>query len=189
MKSLIISFLIGFIAMIFSACDSNWDGEITVTGGTKLPNWIRWITLNDYYNDPGIYGIEVKTKDIAKYIIRVKTYDSLVDILKVQCNCVKPCNHENIKIDENEIEKLLEKFDPKFFETKNLIVTNLTGDVLTVNFRVDSINKNGVIKIIQTQKVSFELVRVDLGVPVTIAIEIDNSFITPPIMSVSVKLK
>jgi len=193
MKNLIISFFIVFFAIIFSACDLNWDGEITVTGGTKLPNWLRWVTWNDYYNDPGINGIDVievspKTPGYARYIIRIKTYDSLVDILKVQCNCAKPCNHENIEIDENEVENLLEKFDSKFFEAKNLIVTELIMGVATMNIRINNINKNGVINITETVKSGF-LPREDIGVPVTFAIEIDSSFVTPSSMSVSVKLK
>ena len=193
-KNLIFSLIIlGFIAMIFSACDLNWDGEVTVTGGTKLPNWIRWVTWNDYYNDPRINGIDVieispKTPRCAEYIFRIKTYDSLVDILKVQCNCAKPCNHENIEIDENEVEKLLEKFDSKYFETKNLIVTELTGSVLTMNYQVNKIDKNGVINITETKRITFLPVE-DLAISVTFAIEIDSSFVTPSSMSVSVKLK
>ena len=172
------------------ACDSDWDGEITVTGGTKFPFWIKWIYFPNPTDIDGIDIIEVLTKGTEKYIFRIKTYNSLVDILTVQCNCAKPCNHDRVKaeIDENEVKKLLEKFNHEFFETKNLIVTQLTGGALTRNFHVNNITKNGVINITETEK------RTIWGIPsigylVTIAIEIDSSFITPPGMGVSVKTK
>ena len=190
--------LLVFIAMIFSACDLDWDGEITVTGGTKLPNWLSWITWNDYRNNPGIERIKVMsgknngvTVSAPPYMVRVTTYNSFIDILTVQCSCVELCNHDHFKnsIDENEIEKLLEKFNQEFFETKNLIVTELTAGVSTMNIRVNNITKNGVINITKTQKKSFSFAEIDLGIPVTLAIEIDSSFITPPSMSVVEKTK
>ena len=186
MKNLIISFLIGFFAMTFSACDSNWDGEVTITGGIKLPNWISWIGFPPSID--GIEIVEVKPPNSADLIVRIKTYNSLVDALSVQCNCAKPCRHDYINPDEKEIEKLLDKFNPKFFETKNLIVIGIAGSPITMNFRINNINIDGVINTTETRKLTFFPIE-DVRVPVTIAIEIDNSFITPPIMSVSVKLK
>ena len=189
-KLVIFLIILGFNAMVFSACNSDWDGEITITGGTKLPNYIHCVTWYDYQNNPGIDGIDIigvnpKTPKEADYIIRIKTYNSLADILTGQCNCAKPCIL--INPDENEVNKLLEKFDHNFFETKNLIVTKLTGGVLTMNFQVSNISKNGVINITETQRIGF-LPVIDMGVYATLAIEIDSSFITPPIMTVSVKL-
>jgi len=181
--------IFGFITMILSGCDSDWDGEITVTGGTKLPNEIRWIFYQDSHGIDGIETIEVNPKPsiYAENIIRIKTYDSLVDILTVQCNCDKPCNHDSIDIDENEVDKLLKKFDPKFFETKNIIVTELTVGVRTMNVQVNNISKNGIINITETQKFSFSFIEVSAGVTVFFAIEIDSSFITPPSMCVKIK--
>jgi len=175
--------ILGSIVMIFSACDLNWDGEITVTGGTKLPNWITWIGYPPPYLD-GIEIIEVNPPDSDDSIVRIRTYNSLVDALTVQCNCAKPCSHDYINPDEKEIEKLFEKFNLKYFETKNLIVVGIVGSPITMNFQVNNINKNGIINITETKKITFLPVE-DVRVPVTIAIEIDNLFITPSSMSVS----
>jgi len=180
--------IFGFITMILSGCDSGWDSEITVTGGTKLPNEIYWIFDQNSHGIDGIETIEVNPKPpiYAENIIRIKTYDSLVAILTVQCNCDKPCNHDSIDIDENEVDKLLKKFDPEFFETKNIIVTELIVGVRTMSIRVNNIDKNGVINITENVKRSFFPVE-DVGIPVTVAIAIDSSFITPPSMCVKIK--
>jgi len=183
--------IFGFITMILSGCDSDWDGEITVTGCTKLPDWIGWIYLQDSPSIDGIDVIEIKTPDTAENIIRIKTYKSLEDILKVQCNCTEPngshAYHEYLKseINENEVEKLLEKFDPEFFETKNLIVVSLKMGPLTMNVRVDNINKNGIINVTETRKLS--PVEQSVIKWVVLGIEVKSSFITPPSMGVKIK--
>ena len=188
--------IISLIILLFSACflgGKEWEGDITVTGGTKLPNWVGWVQYHDLSDIDGIDVIEViptnykgTTLNHARYIIRVSTYNSFVDLLTVKCNCTNPCYHDDIIIDENEIEILLETFNPEFFETKNLVITELTGGVITMNFRVDNINETGVIGITETEKRTSGGV-IGLGISVTIAIEIDNSFVTPPGMTISYK--
>jgi len=175
---------VGFISMLIcSACSfgGQWDGEITVTNCTVVPYWVYWITFPD---SPGVDGIEIINEN--QYIIRVKTYDSFVKLLSVQCDCIKPCRHDNFDIHYNSVEKLLEKFTREFFETKNLIITELMGGVITMNFRFDSISKKGVINITETEKRTFGAIAA-LGIPVTIGITIDSSYITPASMSVSIK--
>jgi len=181
------------VTMILSGCDSDWDGEITVTGGTKLPNEIHWILVQDSNGIDGIETIEVKTPDTAENIIRIKTYKSLEDILKIQCNCTEPngshAYHEYLKsrINENEVEKLLEKFDPEFFETKNLIVVSLKMGPRTMNVRVENINKNGVISIVETRAFTLDGTEESVIKWVFLGIEVKSSFITPPSMGVKIK--
>jgi len=177
-----------FVAMVFSACNLDWDGEITVTGGTKLPYWIGWISRQDSPIIDGVEKIEVNPPRSAYYIFRVGTYNGLVDILTVQCNCAEPCNHDYIKeeIDENEVKKLLGKFNQNFFETKNLIVTGIAGSPITMNFHVNNIDKNGVINVTETKKLVILPVN-DVLVEASFAIAIDSSFITPASMGVKIK--
>ena len=178
------------ISMIFSACDLDWDGVITVTGGTKLPmrgNWSGYLYIPSINE---IDVIEVKTKDNARFIIRIKTYKSFEEILTGQCVCTDLCNHTStyLQTDKNVIENLLEKFSEKYFETKNLIITELVGSSITMNFQVNNISQDGIIYITETKK--FTLLPInDSAHPVTFAIEIDSSFNTPSSMSVLIKTK
>ena len=183
----IVSMIIGSIFMIFSACGNDWDGEITVTGGTKLPYWVSWVQDQDSYTFDGIDLIKVTPPHIYvnENLIRVKNYSSFLDVLTLKCNCTKPCNHDYINIEEIEIEKLLEKYNQNFFETKNLIIIGLTGGAITMNFKV-GINEKGVINITETLKRTFGAIN-DIAIYILAAIEIDSSFITPSSMSVSYK--
>ena len=40
-KPFVLWLAILFTGLTMVACDSDWDGEITVTGGTKFPFWIK----------------------------------------------------------------------------------------------------------------------------------------------------
>ena len=196
----IVLIIVGFISVVFSACELNrnncendWDGAITVTGGVKLPYWVGWINYHNFSNIDGIEEISriwgttngVSVSD-PQFVIRVTTFNSFVDLLTIQWNCDRPsCICDDIIIDENEVENLLEVYNAEFFETKNIIVINITAGVLSMNFRVNNINENGVIDITEAVKCTTADAVINLGIPVTFAIEVDNSFITPQNMTVS----
>jgi hypothetical protein len=181
-------FILGFIAIILSTCDNSYyDGEITVTNGTRVPFWVAY---QDFNNIDGIDVMNVVPNNkgfmYAHWIIRVRTYNSFVNLLSIQCNHTTSCIHDDLYIDENEIENLLLIYNEKYFETKNLIVTDVTMGVLTMNIKVNSISKDGVINITETAKRYFGAV-ISLGIPVTFATEIDRTYINPPTMTVSVR--
>ena len=194
--------IVGFISIIFSTCklnknncENDWDGDITVTGGVKLPYWVSWISYHNFSSIDGIKEIsriwgtinDVPVSD-PQSVIRVKTFNSFVDLLTVQWNCDRQsCICDDITIDENEVENLLKIYNAEFFETKNIIVTNITAGVLSMNFRINSINGDGVIDITEALKCTTADAVIDLGISVTFAIEVDNSFISPQNMTVSRK--
>jgi len=180
--------ILSFAALLFSTCDNSYyDGEITVTNGTKVPFWVAY---QDFDSIDGIDIMNVipnnKGYSYAHWIIRVRTYNGFEDLLKINCNHNQPCIHDNVIVDENEIENILKIYNETFFETKNLFVTSVTMGVLTMNIKVDSISKDGVINITEKTKPYIGAV-IDLGIPVTFATEINSSYINPPTMTVSVK--
>ena len=188
MNTFLVYSILCFIAIILSTCDNSYyDGEITVTNGTKVPFWVAY---QDFDSIDGIDVMNVipnnKGYMYAHWIIRVRTYDSFVNLLSVQCNHTTSCIHDDLYIDESEIEYLLNIFNEKYFETKNLIVTSVTMGVLTMNIKVDSISKDGIINITEKAKPYFGDV-ITLGIRVTFATEISISYINPPTMTVSVK--